>query len=318
MRRFLLKIGVFAVVLAVLYLPAVWLLGNTPAHGNVSYVPVNYGHLRSRLADIPTHRHVDVLFLGSSHCYRTFDTRQYKASGYNAFNLGSSNQTPLQTLALLQTYLDTLAPRRVIFEVHPDIMSNDGVESSLDFLSNAPMNGHVMKMALSLHTPRTFNTLAYTLVERKLLHRDAGLKEDSIIRVKTCVNGVQVKTAFAYVSGGYVEVPCCHYRPQTPAPQTIVINPDQLQALRQCLSLLRERGIPYLLVEVPASRSLYNAYTNHRDFERVMSQQGTYLNLNDSSALTSHLADTLHYFDEDHLNSIGVQVVNSYIIHHVL
>lgn len=313
MQKFLLKIVSFIAVAVVFYVPFVLLLGGTPLHGHISYIPANYGHLRSRIRDISSHHDVDLLFLGSSHCYRTFDTRQYASAGYRSFNFGSSNQTPLQTLALLRTYLDSLSPKQVLFEVHPDIMAGSGVESSLDVLSNCPINCAMFRMALEIHTPRTLNTLVYAAFQnRKTVH------EDSIIRVKTDVNGEQVMTSFAYVPGGFVELPCYRYKPQLLSPRTISVQPRQLRAFKECLALLRQRNIPYTLIEVPASRNLYHAYTNHKEFAQTMSQLGPYVNLNDSTFLTQQLNDTLHYFDEDHLNGDGVKIVNKYLIECIL
>ena len=309
MKRFVLKIVLFVALFAIIYLPAVRLLGGTPLGGNISWVPNNYGHLHSRIGDIRNYHDVDVLFLGSSHCYRTFDTRIYDAAGIRAFNLGSSNQTPVQTLALLQRYLDSLNPGRVVFEVHPAIMKNDGVESAVDLLSNCPVDCNISRMALRLHNPRTLNSWFYAMMRRKPIP-----EEDSVITVGTTFNGESVMTDFAYVSGGFVELPCWCYRPKPVSTKNIEINPVQTEALQRCLALLQQRNIPYVLLEVPASKCLYSAYANHREFEDVMSSLGPYVNLNDLTSLTSLLVDSHHYFDEDHLNQAGVEIVNEYLV----
>ena len=311
MKRFLSHIILYIALFAIVYPLGIFLVGSTPLHGNITFVPANYGHLRSRIADIPRHKGVDILFLGSSHCYRTFDPRPFAAAGISTFNLGSSNQTPIQTLALLETYLDSLQPKRVLFEVHPDIMGNSGEEAACDLLSNMPINRPLRRMAWQVRSPRVINTALYAWM------RSNNTLEDSIIIVNTDVNGEQVPCPFAYIRGGFVELPLHRYRPQPLTPQQITINPKQLQALDDCLNLLASRNIPVTLIEVPASRTLYQSYTNHNTFERLMSQRpwaDQYLNLNGLIPFT----DTLHFFDPDHLNQEGVAMLNKYLISCIL
>ena len=93
----------------------------------------SYGHMYSRISEIKNQEDVDILFLGSSHAYRGFDTRIFLENGYKSFNLGSSAQTPTQTKVLVERYLGSLNPELVIYEVYPKTFTMDGVESSLDY-----------------------------------------------------------------------------------------------------------------------------------------------------------------------------------------
>ena len=315
MRQFLHKILLFSGCFLVGYLLLVRLLGNTPLHGNISYIPNNYGHLHSRIVDVANHHDVDLLFLGSSHAYRTFDTRQYEAAGISAFNLGSSNQTPLQTLALLRCYLDSLRPQRVVFEVHPDVLQNNGEESAIDMLYNCPVSSPMLHMVRKLRSVKVYNNLIYSM------ERGYGNIPlcDSVIHLNLLLPDTSFPSTFAYVRGGFVEMnPVYGQHPRLLPPDTIVVNPLQLESLRQCTALLKERGIPYVLLEVPSSRMLYRSYCNHREFEDLMAREGRYINLNDTLSLMSQLEDSIHYVDDDHLNLKGTNIVNEYIIKCIL
>ena len=81
----------------------------------------------TRLKEVKTVKNVDILFLGSSHTYRGFDTSIFHDCGYSAFNLGSSSQTPIQTLTLANRYLKQLNPKLVVLEVYPGNFTGDGV-----------------------------------------------------------------------------------------------------------------------------------------------------------------------------------------------
>ncbi len=315
MRRFLHKILLFSGCFLIGYLLILRLVGTTLLHGNISYIPNNYGHLHSKIAEVANYHDVDVLFLGSSHSYRTFDPRQYATAGISTFNLGSSNQTPLQTLALLQSWLDSLSPKRVIFEVHSDVLLNDGVESAIDMLYNTPINRPMLNMVRKLRSERVYNNLLYSL-ERG--YRNIG-PCDSIISLNLVLPDTSFPSTFAYVPGGFVEMqPVYGMRPQPQPPCTIYVNPQQMEALRECIALLKAKNIPYVLLEVPASKALYQSYSNHREFEELMAQEGPYINLNDSVELTSQLLDSIHYVDKDHLNLSGTKIVNEYIIKCIL
>lgn len=325
MKLFIRHIVLFFIAGVMIYMPVTWVVGNIGAISNISYIPNNYGHMDLRLAEADSlclESGPDILFIGSSHCYRTFDTRVYDEANLKVFNLGSSNQTPKQTHALLERYLEHWTPRLVIIEVHPDIMENSGNESAVDILSNTRIDPPIRSMALSQKNLRVFNTLCYRMFD-KLIH-PAMIKGDSILNVSTNSGDTSLSVDFAYVRGGFVEVTPYCYKPVTIEPTTINARPDQLEALRQCLQSLKQCQIPCLLVEVPSSRARYASYTNHRSFELQIkeiaaSYAGTrYLNLNDDSRIVEQLDDTTCFFDDDHLNQKGVAIFNQYFLRCIL
>lgn len=254
------------------------------------------GHLNSRVKDIRHYHNVDILFLGSSHCYRTFDTRFFAAHGYTSFNLGSSNQTPIQTYVLLSRYLDSLNPKQVIFEVHPDIMRNDGVESAVNLLCNTPLTPQATRMAFSLHNMKVFNTWLYAVYSQKVCHRLERFHEDTLIR------------AYRYIPGGFCEVDTNEFVRKRYPPTTLTIAPRQLRALRQCIQLFRDRHIPYTLVEIQDAYQLRRSFTNHPWFEQQMSALGPY------HYQILPMVDTVHFFNSNHLDKPGIQLYNQHLL----
>lgn len=324
MRRFLYHILLFLVAGTILYLPTVWIVGKTGMQANVKYIPNNYGMMDLRLDEADgmcMSSGPKLLFIGSSHCYRTFDTRVYNAAGYRCLNLGSSNQTPRQTYALLERYLQHFSPQLVVIEVHPDIMENSGNESAVDILSNTRIDASMRNMALCQHNLRVFNTMCCSYMDRAL-HCGALPPGDSIRAVSTQSGDTTVNVAFRYISGGFVEVTPYCYKPVSLEPKTISVRDDQLRWLKECLWLLEGRSTPYLLVEVPCTRSRYRSYTNHKDFEDKMRSlvalDSEYLNLNEDQRLMSRLDDTTCFFDDDHLNQKGVNILNKHFIQCIL
>ena len=100
MRAFLTSLLLFALFAAFFYMAALLVLPSFIKQ-NVNYKKGAPGYLYSRIKEIRTAKNTDLLFLGSSKAYRGFDPRIFEAAGYRSFNLGSSNQTPIQTYLLV-------------------------------------------------------------------------------------------------------------------------------------------------------------------------------------------------------------------------
>ena len=58
---------------------------------NLNYSLGAYGHMYTRIREAEKVKNIDILFIGSSHAYRGFDTRIAKEYGFESFNLGSSS-----------------------------------------------------------------------------------------------------------------------------------------------------------------------------------------------------------------------------------
>lgn len=299
MKKFLHRLLLFLPVALTGYVLWLWLLGDLGWVRTAATRMGDEGHLNSRVKDIRNHHDVDILFLGSSHCYRTFDTRYYAAAGYRCFNLGSSNQTPIQTYVLLHQYLDSLNPKLIVFEVHPDIMRNDGVESAVNLLCNTPLTYEATRMAFSLNNMKVLNTWLYAVYNQKIRHRLEHFREDTLIG------------NYRYIAGGYCEVDTNEFVRRRYPRTAITIAPKQLEALKKCLWLLRERDIPYLLVEIQDAYQLRKSFTNHTWFEEQMSALGPY------HYEILPMEDTIHFFNSNHLGQCGIELYNEHLLPYI-
>src|SRR5688572_21718598 len=111
MKKFLFRILLFVSFVTVFYIATLLVWGSVLSSwrfSNLNYPVAGYAHMYSRIKEVKQTKDVDILFLGASFAYRGFDPRIFKEYGYKSFNLGSSNQTPLQTKLLLDRYLKTL------------------------------------------------------------------------------------------------------------------------------------------------------------------------------------------------------------------
>lgn len=300
MKRFIKSIALFAALLVVFYPAALFLWGMLApsfVKSNLNYPLAYSGHSFTRLKEVKTTRSVDVLFLGSSLAYRGFDTRIFHANGLSSFNLGSSNQTPIQTKVLLNRYLQPLNPKVIVYEVQPEVFSVDGVESALDILANDPNDLNSIKMAMELNHIKVYNTLLYAFM------RDALGLNSSFVEPLS-------KDDDRYIAGGFVEKQMRFYKSASQQPKAWQFNPRQVSAFREIVSRIKDQKIELILVKAPVTQSLYRSYSHTQEFDHLMRQTSTYYNFNEMLSLD----DSLHFYDAFHLNQQGVKLFNDKLI----
>lgn len=269
---------------------------------NLHFQSFSYGYTHTRLSEAKQVKDIDVLFIGSSHTYRGFDTRIFNETKLSAFNLGTSSQTPIQTRLLLKRYLHSIRPKLIVYEVCPLILSVDGVESAIDIISYDKNDMQSIKMAFDLNNIKVFNTLIYgfykNMVDSELSYIEPKQEYDK------------------YIPGGYVERTITYYNTAEKSIQNQlwVWKKNQQDAFEDIIKLLQENNIQLLLIQSPVTKNLYNSFTNNRDFDAKMKQYGLYYNFNE----IIHLNDSLHFYDTDHLNQKGVVLFNNELINRII
>ncbi len=300
MKKFLNTLLIFTLSSAVFYVVMILFFGrfvHPVFKPSINYWKGSYGHLHSRVADINNYKNVDVLFLGSSHAYRGFDTRIFEEAGIRSFNLGSSSQTPTQTKILLDRYLKTLNPKLIIYEVYPNTFTADGVESSLDLIANDKNDLNSLKMAFKVNNVKTYNTLIYGYWN-DLLGIDNSYKEPI------------EKGDDKYIPGGFVERKITYYSPQKYEKTKIAITDYQLKTFNEIVSMIKNNHIDLILVYAPIPKANYHSYINTSYFDSLMQSYGKYYNFNEMVDLN----DSLDFYDSHHLNQNGVKIFDHKLI----
>lgn len=299
MKRFCLSLLAFIPFLFVLYTGLLYTTGKfapaiaTPNILNKEIV----GHTQTRLNEVKNFGVVDILFLGSSHAYRGFDTRIFQKAGFRSFNLGTSAQTPLQTQILLHRYLDRLRPKIIVYEVFPTTFSIDGVESFADILANDSIDLNTFKLAIALHNVRLYNSMLYQFISDPLNKNLQSVQPEKI-------------DDDTYVSGGYVEKEKSYFKYIDHPKQEWDFNDDQFKAFEETLTYIKKRNVEVILVFAPITSSFYHSHINNLLFNDRMKRYAKYYNYNETMSMN----DSLHFMDEHHLNQEGVQLFNQSLI----
>ncbi len=299
MWKFIKSIFIFFIFIIIFYIGFIIVWGDySPLKKNLNYKIGADGHTFTRLNDLKSKKNVDVLFLGSSHTYRGFDTRIFKEAGFKTFNMGTNSQTPIQTEFLLNKYLDSLNPKVVIFEVCPFVFSLDGVESTLEIISNREVDQETVKLALKQNHLKIYNTLIYSIYREFVHHDKAGFSENTKRKNDT------------YIDGGFVEIKLFHYKPEKFVNKKWIYNEELFESFEKIIPEFKKRDIELILVQSPVTTDLYGSYENNVDFDKEMIKYGKYYNFNEILKLN----DTVHFFDFHHLNKNGIEIFNKRII----
>lgn len=298
MRAFVINLCRFFLFTLVFYPVFILLLGiliPNVIKKNLVYTRGGNGFTYQRMQDAKQVEDIDLLFIGSSRSYRGFDTRIFSDAGYTCFNLGTSNQTPIQSLRLLKSLMGKkLSPKTVIMEVNPDLFSNDGVESTLDLLSNETNYKDRLKWLWIMPDIKVLNTFIYACWM-------------SLGSFDTFPNKVKTQQ---YVKGGYVSNETDSFNINEGNTYECKVLPKQLKAFEEMVAFLKARQVSIILIQSPIDQSLYQLCPPEQSFEDLMSQSAPYYNFN---TIKDPFKTDL-FSDKQHLNQKGVSVFNHKVL----
>jgi hypothetical protein len=302
--KFIKQFALFSLVAILFYIVATIIWGMVfPFYftKNIHYFKGQNNNLYTRLKEAKEYKDVDILFLGSSHTYRGFDNRIFEKYGYTTFNFGSSGQTPIQTEYLLNKYLKHLKPKLIVYDVYPNTLSSDGLESTLHILSDGEIDFPTFKLVLKTNHLKAYNTF-FLAWFRQIL----SLDKDFVETLETNKD--------KYVSGGFVESKLETYTASYSKSKDVVFKPKQEKAFFNIINNIKKQNIPLLLVQIPVTKNYYNGIANKIEIDKYFENQSDYINFNNQI----EMIDSLHFYDHRHLNQKGVEYFNHYLLNNKL
>lgn len=242
---------------------------------------------------------LDMLFVGSSHSYRSYNPRLFEADSLDIFILGNSAQTPLNSYHLLLEYWDRLNPRLVILDGYPVTYTLDGYEAFLRILRDKEISIPLLKMAFSTRNPDAISTT---------ISLGASRISSPLSEAK------QVFSPEDYIPGGYSRSDQKIDSSASFDRQTWNVNKRQLHFLKKIISFLKDKKTTILFIDppVPIEYKLSTNYTEVADLIKTIAQEFEieFLDLSHSPELKTYS----HFKDQTHLNNDGVEIFNRNII----
>jgi hypothetical protein len=254
------------------------------------------------LDELDTLKHVDILFIGSSHVYRGIDPMIFTLKGIEVFGIGTSGQTHEQTEILLNRYLDQTNPKLVAYEVYPLLFSYDGTGSSISLLGTLDKGKDLLPLVYKSNSFKAVNSLYYALLSEYF----PSLRNQKMINNKM----------ENYLGAGFFK------ETQKPAYQLQPIDTfawtfhdEQVDAFKRNIKYIQSKGIPVILYKAPITKHYESAALNNLVFDSLI-QTATVPYIDFS--LSSSLIDTVHFYDKDHMLQEGVKIFNQDLLDSLL
>jgi len=271
-----------------------------PLKPNLPYELGGLGHTFTKIKAFEASPEYDVLFVGASVAYRSFDPRIYKEINLEIFNLGTTAQTPINSLYLLEKYAESILENKlVVLAVHPSPFMIDGLESTIDLLANDNIDKTLINQTLEHGNIKAVNALIAGVFDEFIWKRKASFHEP-IRRKKD-----------RYVGRGYVERDLMYFEAKPSSAITpITFNENQEKAFTKVIELLENKGNEVVLVFPPIPNATYQTFSNWSTFHDKMNDFGAYIDMNNPEIYM----DSIHFVDYAHLNQLGVEIFNRKLI----
>lgn len=213
------------------------------------------GYTFSKFKEAETKDSVNLLFLGSSHAYRSFDTKFYKEKKFKPLNLGTSSQDPMNTYFITQKYINKFKPNTVVIETYWGMFESPKMEASLDLICNTPSSKEALDIVFNQNRIPIYNTFIVEYTQR--LFGDSWKEREPEVNTDTDV----------YEEGGFVrsnkkEFDTTDYKPEL---KKVVISESQLNYLEQIIKLCQSVGSKVILVRAPVFKSYKESIQNYND-----------------------------------------------------
>lgn len=311
MAKFLIRAGIILVAGVLAYCGLVWLAVGVGAENwlpNFYSTAGGYGQLLLRMREVQETEDVDIVFIGSSHAYRGFDPREFKQAGVTSFNLGSTSQTPFNSYYLLRDYLPALDPELVVMDLYWNMLVQDGLESTIDIVSNAQHKNGVIDMVVDSKNAEAANSLLVNAIQR--LHTPLHEVEQVNDQVDVYVPGGFTQTLFKKNTVTKKQL-------ENLAPMEFEFAEVQREYIHKIIRLCKKHDIQLVFVVTPVTHYYRNKLLNYPEYFSAISaiaekHQIPLIDYNQRKDL--ELNALKEFYDEDHLTQPGVKKFNKVFI----
>lgn len=267
---------------------------------------------------------IDILFVGSSHCYRSLDPRiTDEMFDANTFNVGTSSQQIDGSLALLREVTKTNDVKQVYLEVYYEISQMPAFEDRTDMVSTYIISDYMRP---------SFNKLSYLLNASSKEHYSnsfilARRNWDKMFEPGYVEGVLKAKEAewygaYAYPFSeferyegkGYVAVNQVgdtyaleHFAPI----DTAVVSEDYINTLQEIVDFCEKEGIELTLFSTPMPEFRLVDVGNYDSYIQFMNGllEGTDVKYYDFNLCKEEYLsfDENYYADTDHINAKGAE-----------
>ncbi len=233
-KRFTIKLILFIAFFAATYGSMLLIMTNLKVGGNkfvyraVQGLVWKGGDSYERFKNFNEKKNYDILIFGSSRANRGIDPGRFEKAGYSTYNLGTDDQTPINSYVLIKSFVRKGKCNLVILDVYDKVAGQDPLESNSDLIQNVNKDVVAFNMTIAAEDLRALNQLG---VRMALKNQPPQYNSEG----KLYKGFRAVDETFHYMADW-------HYY------QT---NPKQLKALDRTLQYLKSIDVPCLITCQP-------------------------------------------------------------------
>lgn len=307
MNRFLVRLIVYSFLIFLVHMAIGAYLKNIAKENETEHSGY---HPRQRWADFHelSPNTIDLLFLGSSHCYRSFNPSIVDSlTNKKSFNLGSSIQTPITSFFVLKEALQTQNPKLLVLEIY----FRTFYDASNRQYQSANFNFEFMK-SNTVKVDFLINSYGKDIPKVLLPTYSQKRGFDYLIEGYKLQN-----TKEEYLNKGFVErtdtlSSTRHYNVEPYKFDFDETNKKQSVYLEKIIRLCKDNSIELILVTAPITKEMKSTILNYEDvyqhFNRVAQEND--LDFIDYNKIDVNLIDTVHFYDFQHLNKAGSEIIS--------
>lgn len=275
---------------------------------------------------------LDMVFIGSSHSYCTFDPENFDSVlGTSSWQLGTPQQHYDTSLYVLKEVYKTQRPKLVVLELYWDMMDEKfdmkQANSFFEAVNNEKIQADYVKNVFPLSEKVKYTLLPiryqqdYFAYENNELEKKAEEKFGVHSREAAESNGTEY-----YLAKGYTY--CDTVIPDSELDETNQFkgvdgskweaDKTQLKYIEEFVSLCREYGSEVVFVTAPIANVSIDYIDNYENIHNTMadiadSMGVKYLDFNEVN-MTEKLFELENFRDDAHLNDSGVKKADAYYV----
>ncbi len=277
---------------------------------------------------------VNLVFIGSSYSYRTFDPEVFdKKLNINSFNMGSPLQKPVETYYVLKETLKYQKPSLVVLDINWGLFNDDKyLNTKLWNFDNMKFSANKIGYLLNVfdvdqYSYALFKTVRYHQHTEELIKKLMG-KDVTASSVNLDSYLKNYKGKGFIVDNNVVDVNTIKskFDNAIKSPKTYVWNKKQLKYLDKIVNLCKKKGIKLIFVTAPQSPiylELYDAYWF--DYENINKTANKIADMYEVEYIDYNminkekkLVTNEDFSDSSHLNYGGAQKVSSHLAQYLL
>ncbi|CAG5079749.1 hypothetical protein [Parvicella tangerina] len=234
----------------------------------------------------------DIVFVGSSRCYRHYNPDYFGKGKLNNWNLGTSAQIMRNSKLVIEGYLTKENCKLIVLDLFPAAFNTPGLESSADLITNASKNNVAFQVAWGMKDSRALNLM----VNRYLtLSNPPSFQNEDYVGKGFCAHYDTIKKNASFQTDKMI--------------QELEINEEQLKVLLDIIKYCKQEEVKLALVISPSS-NYFHEQTYLEFLDVILPIVEAYDIPFFDYAKNHSLKTTEHFYDDSHMNIEGVKIFN--------